>query len=704
MRTFRDEEGATSVAVVLAILLSITLLAACLQQYWTNSSSNSVQAVADASALAAGDAIAKTVFVVQMLDAVVLTSNLFGLVLHAVVLVAGIVVVLGFPALGPLPTAFLSNAVEFDKQYMELRKSMIRQIAAVCRAVSAVAPVSANIQALTVADKFSESGRVFSGRDYEVVVIPIPLTGSIECDETGGEFDSLDSEVVDTADNNEEDASKIKDLEDQLEALRRSCFDLDVYKQEGTSFQYWTPSKALNDFDDEWRSQKAQASTGSSSLDPLENTASSRSTISGMYRNDTISLWEQGSTKVNRALYRVDSAGYLTPSALNAGDMTAEYYRETVWVVPHSSGERKAYHSSQICMGLSNAAEEPESHSLDFVFGDYGHPPCLLCRPLHWGALMDYAGSVSDYIRAWNQEREAILEYEDVRRQIEALQGKIADRTESALDEIISQASAYLKSGRMTYNPSGERGLIAIATSAGGASVPKFALPALIGTTSFRLGRQVAVAGARLVEARQPGGVREALIDMADSSLPRGGLGQVLRNLLGDSDDAVFTGLSLWGACLEVYTDGINGLTTLMNGLPWGLDVLVGRQVNNLINEAGLSKPDLRRIEARLVPSGLVGDPSAPGAEGNFVRVLREAKTLYAESSSLGTGDIGLAMEAYVNESAAELFGSADDREAPTVLGEALQLPLSDEAVDSFSEIAGRLVNNLLSISESMGR
>lgn len=703
MNVFRNEEGATSLAVVLAIMLSITLLGACIQQYWVNSSSRSIQAVADASAIAAGDAIAKTVFVVQVIDAIVLTSNLFGLVLHAVVIVAGIAVAIGLPALGPLPSLFLSKAVEFDKQYVELRKSMISQLAAVCRAMSAVTPVAANIQAADIANKASGVGRKFSDREYSVVVLPIPLTGSIECDEPGAAFDSFEDKVINAGETNEEDAAELRGLEERLEDLRRKCFNLDIYRDASVSFQYWTPSKALVDFEKEWNSIGAQIGNGDSPINPLEDTFSSRAAINDLYQNDSVALWKDKSPLVDRALQSVSSSGYLTPLKLDIDDAMTEYYTQSILVVPHSPNERKAYHSTDSCLGLSNASETPEYHSVSFVFADYDHPPCLICEPLHWGALMNFAGTIGDYVAAWNQECEAILEYENTRREIDELQGKISSRTNSAMESIIDRASAYLSSGRITYRPAGERGLIAIVTSAGGVSIPKFALPAVTGDTSFKLGDQIAMAGARLVESKKPGGVRAALEDIGKSSASQGGLGLALRVLLGRDDGALNKCLSLWGACLEVYTDGINGLASLMKSLPWGLDTLAARQVNKLVEEAGLSKPDLRRIEARLVPTGLVGDAEMSGAEGEFVRALREAKILYAKSANFDANAIGSALDSYTSEYADRLFGSSAEVDDPLVLGQELKLPYSDDAVFLFGEIARGLIDDVSDISRIIG-
>ena len=77
---FRDEEGFTTIGVVLALLIALSLLFSAAQVQRINSVAAEVQDVADAAALAAQNEVAEFMVVVRVCDAVVLTMTLTGLV------------------------------------------------------------------------------------------------------------------------------------------------------------------------------------------------------------------------------------------------------------------------------------------------------------------------------------------------------------------------------------------------------------------------------------------------------------------------------------------------------------------------------------------------------------------------------------------------------------------------------------------------
>ena len=77
---FRDEEGFTTIGVVLALLIALSLLFSAAQVQRINSVAAEVQDVADAAALAAQNEVAEFMIVVRVCDAVALTMTLTGLV------------------------------------------------------------------------------------------------------------------------------------------------------------------------------------------------------------------------------------------------------------------------------------------------------------------------------------------------------------------------------------------------------------------------------------------------------------------------------------------------------------------------------------------------------------------------------------------------------------------------------------------------
>ena len=84
---FCDERGSTTVASAVAILVSLALVFSLANVQWASSHAADVQVVADAGALAGANVVAAYVTIAQILDALVLSMGLIGLITMAVGLV-----------------------------------------------------------------------------------------------------------------------------------------------------------------------------------------------------------------------------------------------------------------------------------------------------------------------------------------------------------------------------------------------------------------------------------------------------------------------------------------------------------------------------------------------------------------------------------------------------------------------------------------
>ena len=78
-RLLRDESGLTTTGMVLALLLTLSLVFSSAQVYRIQSVSSRVQSVADAASLAAGNVVAEFMIAVRLCDAVALSLSLTSL-------------------------------------------------------------------------------------------------------------------------------------------------------------------------------------------------------------------------------------------------------------------------------------------------------------------------------------------------------------------------------------------------------------------------------------------------------------------------------------------------------------------------------------------------------------------------------------------------------------------------------------------------
>ncbi|MDR0308770.1 MAG: hypothetical protein LBH87_02440, partial [Coriobacteriales bacterium] len=76
--------GFTSVGVVVALTLAVTLIFTSSQIYWVNARSGDIQFAADAGALAAENVVAEYYVIARTADAIVLSLSLFGIAVEGV--------------------------------------------------------------------------------------------------------------------------------------------------------------------------------------------------------------------------------------------------------------------------------------------------------------------------------------------------------------------------------------------------------------------------------------------------------------------------------------------------------------------------------------------------------------------------------------------------------------------------------------------
>ena len=169
-----DEGGYTSVAVALALLVSLTLVFSSAAAIWAAGRSADVQAVADATALAGSNVVASYTTVATVLDACVLTMGMAGMV----TLGAGLVVsaVPGMAAAG-------AQTVNAATRVLEARQRFATSAARGLTALESTLPLAIAARSAAVA-RANSSGEA----DYSGCAIPFPRQSQTD-------FSGLDAEV-----------------------------------------------------------------------------------------------------------------------------------------------------------------------------------------------------------------------------------------------------------------------------------------------------------------------------------------------------------------------------------------------------------------------------------------------------------------------------------------------------------------------------
>lgn len=170
----RDDGGYTTVAVALALLVSLSLVFATAAGQWGLTRSADVQEVADATALAGANCVAAFSTIVQTVDACALSLGLTGLVLCA----AGLVV-----AAIPVVQAHAPTVLGTGRSVLESRRDFSRSAALGLRALERALP------SLIMANSAScVSANCRQGVEYFGCAVPFPQSSE-------SDYSFLDNEI-----------------------------------------------------------------------------------------------------------------------------------------------------------------------------------------------------------------------------------------------------------------------------------------------------------------------------------------------------------------------------------------------------------------------------------------------------------------------------------------------------------------------------
>lgn len=638
MRVFVNEEGSTSLTVILAVVLVVALMAVSLQWYWVQTSSSDIQYLADMGALTSTEVIARTTKTIQVLDLTIASLNLFGLILHAIVVISGVVILSSSTIGGSWLAPFFSKAVEFNRKFIDMRKRFSKTAFEVAQKINVATPflaygyaanfVSNNVQLLEGANSTS----------YQIITVPFPLTGEVSQGVNHNQDDLVD--ITEEANsNNSETLERIQELEKKCEEALKSAYILDAYRPAGQTFADWSITKAVKNFESEFVKRKQAYLNKDATLLPIDsNSESAKAKLAQGYKDTKRDVLVELEADVKDALgLGVMVDGSYGCSSINLDDALRGVSQERAYLLEHEEGERKAYHRISHCQGLSNAQSPLQQIVISKIIGDSTHPPCSLCLPPHWEAVEHLKDVAEDYVVDWNLEVAAIAYYESLLEQIDEQSELLRENTSSAFDEILSEAEAILKSGRISYHPPGSRGVLSVCISSSPRKMPSYTLPFVTNSENVELGTQFAMAGARLFEVKDSEDNKSNLLSISNSIQDESPtLGGALFHLLG-KDEKLGALKPLWDMCTKVIVGKPSEFSSLFKDLPLGLGVIGGSFFQELTGLLGISKPDTRVFKPVLVNTSQLGSGSAPGLEGSFVRSLTSAKERYFNSGPLNT-------------------------------------------------------------------
>ena len=693
----RNENGFTTFGVVIALLLSLSLIFSSAQVYRVNSQAAAIQDVADAAALAAENEVAEFVLAARVCDAVVLSLSLASCVS------AGLgVVCFCVPAAQGMGDIFVKAA----KSFAQARNSFAENATTGLNTIQRALPFIACAKAALVARSSNRASS--SDTAYMALAVVLPQVGEEIEAPTDDAAEKLTESVSNEGEALKEKAKEAERAEQEAQKAKERGFladcgnnpDACMYERAYSlaslsggsnpcykSVDAWSFTVALKRARAYYRARLRQEAPA---YDSWEERA--RSALRANF-------YRYACAELDKAYVREtdDSfSAYFPKMPKNTSEMRGtSLYTECVYPVT-SAGDGLMMHAWAGCpnasgYGYLGSLAQQESG---------GFETCPICE--FTGASVGRVASATSAVPSgfeyhYNRVAQAAEEYEKARAEADALGGQVRKKAGNLLDEC-KKALESLKGKRIEINPPGEKGAIAFA-------VDTAEIPASSGfQTSFvqergSLGTRAALSGAALLEEKSTGEA-SALTALLESVKSEIGSGFSLADLA----------LELWSDLLGGYE---NGQQTLMKGLERSLDGVpilgssslgswAAKKIANLFEAVGLEPAKTGSARPVLVNTSRVAEAGEDDFSARFVSVKAGAQDVFGSINEVQSW----AQDALAHQAlGGMLVGESIEIAVLEPLGSngpsiPLRLPLPQGVRSVFDSVLGRIAQGIAGLQQ----
>lgn len=564
---FSDEDGFSTAGMVLALLITLSLLFTTAQVYQINSASADIQNIADMTALAAENEVAEFYVVAHVCDALVLSLSLAGVVVTGIGVIA-----LCVPPLHALGETFINAGTKIFKARDDFSEKAARSLNSVQKSVPFLSVVSASALA-------SASGGGQMNSSYTGVAVVLPLEGEqINFDDLEGSSDFIE-EININKDELKEASNKAEEAAARANEYKEKAFAHDcgnnpnycMYERAGHLSGLASSDNPLYQSVDTWsfsvalkRAQayylmRAQQETPSSPS-PREQARSSLRARFYAYASDEIA---KGYVKEEGDSFE----SYFPRMPKNTDEMRkTSLYTEAVYPVSEEGG-KFTMHAYEQCPGLMSgriglgSAEQSESK-------DYS--TCTYCdfSATNLGSVAAASTSIENgFEYHYDKVADAAELYTQARKEFQPHASAVKDVAGSLFGNLTGIAKDAA-SKRIQVKPPGRYGAVSFVVSTKKDTPSASLLSSFVGGDS-QMGVRTAISGAALVKAEANEG-KSILSDL-------------LAGVSNRFDSGFIEGaqglLAVWSNLLLAYS---NGQDSLRKSLEEGLDGVP------LMSESGL--------------------------------------------------------------------------------------------------------------------
>lgn len=664
-RSFRDEEGITTIGMAVSIFLCIALIFTSAQLYRVSSASAEIQEVADASALAASNEVAEYVAAVNVCDAGILSLTLLSGTLFALGIVAACIP----------PTAALSEKlIEAANRTMDRRDAFYDGAVKGLNTLQRLLPFLAAVNAAGVAEANGEGAMDAS---YFALAALIPQEG-VEFESLADDkLAALSGSVDESIEAIREDSARAEEAAERANDAKRRAFMSDcgnapaacMYERAGRLSKISDEDNALYTNVDAWSFQVAlkriRAYYASRMTDPIVSSGSIESRADSVIRKR---FYEFAYEEFGSAYINDEEAGFSFNLPLlfkNTDQMKqTKLYTEVRYPITQAASEQ-TMHAWSGCPKASGAVRLGSISELDS--GSFS--TCSSCefRVSSMGNVAAASTNVgSGFEHHYASFRQAVEDYSQARAEMDPLMQAVKDKVDplfDAIKEIFKDAAAK----RLIPDPPGKYGAIAMVVNTAKPPADSGFESSFV-KSGATLGTTAAVSASTLLKD-----------DGSDSSSV---ITRIIGNMMGDIP--VLGGFAdivadCWTGLLQAYEKGQDsfndaiesGLGSFSTSTSSGLGAWVSDALRDMVKEIGLQPADIAPRMPVLVNTGHVAiDGSA--FSSSFIKSKQSALAgstpttgIFSSLASIAGGAIkDRTDEVWVNVSS---FSSSDSGEDFTI-------------------------------------
>lgn len=637
MKMFRDENGFSTLTIVISLLITLSLIFTSAQVYRVSSASADIQNVADVSAQAAENKVAEFMILVKISDAVILSLSLSGIITTGLGVVAACI-----PPTAELSTSLLDSA----NNLFEARDNFADKASKNLNQIQKSLPFIGSVSAYQVAQ--ANNGGTINA-NYLAVAIMLPgegketIPGNInDAKNTLNEINSKSDELKKAAAEAEEAAKCANDARQR--AFMADCGNNPnycMYERAYNKAYMQDLTNPLYNSADTWSFSVALKRTQAYYPKRLQIEAPEGTGVNAQANSALRKVFYSYASKEMQSAYVSENEDFYEANFPHLPRNTEEMKQTSMYsnpIFPISGNTMHAYSGCPNCTDISGygSIEQMENQHME---------TCDKCKfkASSLGSVASASTSINNgYEYHYAIVEQASKDYQKAKEEAAPLNKKVKDMAGGFLQKLRDLIKG-LANKRIYAKPPGSYGTIAMVVNTGSTPVNSGFESSFVSNSSS-LGIRAAISASTLVEEESDEG-KTVVNDLFN------GMSNNIPGIAGAAGIA----LDAWSALLTAYSNGQGSITDAVektiNQIPVmsasGLGKWASKQMKNLMKDLGLEPANLKPLKPVLINSYYVAD--AAKNEGIYFASkylsVREAATKVQDQTNQIFGAIASAEE-----------------------------------------------------------